>query len=215
MKLDTLLERKRPDLNIKENPIDILKEYQNEHGVFVTFHRIDKIGINPQKHDYIHNPLGIYSYPIKFVLEKTQDGYYDLTDTDLFASDSSYVSLISQHGNILNLTDPAPSHIKALDTISNRIIRTPGFDKKGYEEVLNFHLPNKLDESSIKYKWYKIISASQTVHDSRAKLTKRFLESNVHCVADYGSALLSVDIEQQAVHLTTRSLEVIKMMYNK
>lgn len=54
--------------NLVATPKASLLKYKGQPGVFVHFTNLEKIGVNPQS-DY-KTPIGIYAYPIDYVLEK-------------------------------------------------------------------------------------------------------------------------------------------------
>lgn len=205
---------KTPREKIRVEPLELISEYKDDRDVYVYFHDIPKVGINPQAEPKLHTPLGVYSYPISHVHNKLKAMEIDrLKELGLFASDSTYVSIISQLGNTMNLSDPSPRDVKVLDRIYKDISKDPNFDLSDVD--FPEYLRRKVGYDTIHFKWVSVIQASKNVNDSRAKLTKRFLENKIHCIADFGEKLLSGDISNQAVHLTTSTIDVIKMMENK
>ena len=211
MKILKLLEMKTPREKIRDNPLELISQHKDDRDVYLYFHDIPKVGINPQAEPKFHTPLGVYSYPISHVHNKIKAMEIDRLKE--FASDSTYVSIISQLGNTMNLSNPSPRDIKVLDRIYKDISKNPNFNLS--EVDFPEYLRRKFGYDSVHFKWVSVIEASKNVNDSRAKLTKRFLEHKIHCIADFGEKLLSGDISNQAVHLTTSTIDVIKMMENK
>lgn len=109
MKLYELLEaRRNPDKNPRASINDIISDEYKERGkdqiagtdnLFVSFTQIDKLGINP-KSDY-NTPLGIYSYPITYVIDQLGDK--KATHKLPFAGDSPYINFFKARGNIINI----------------------------------------------------------------------------------------------------------------
>jgi hypothetical protein len=74
MKLIELVEaRKNPEMNTKQSTLDRLKliRKQQKGDLFVTFTELEKVGINPTS-EY-NTPLGIYCYPIDYVIKKKME----------------------------------------------------------------------------------------------------------------------------------------------
>lgn len=104
--------RKEPALNPKESVHSYLRKYYNSAeevtgydgkeftNLFISFTKIDKLGINPQS-EY-NTPLGIYCYPAEHVLEEfsgRQSGDYSDEDIDPsvlpFAGTEPYATFFS------------------------------------------------------------------------------------------------------------------------
>lgn len=72
MRIHDLYEKRRnPEINKKEDKLSVLKKYAGQDDIFVSFTTVHKIGINP-KNQY-KTPIGIYTYPIDYVLELKGD----------------------------------------------------------------------------------------------------------------------------------------------
>jgi hypothetical protein len=54
--------RRNPEQNPKVSAFDYLKEWSTDPDVYISFTRIDKIGINPNSE--FGTPLGVYAYPL-------------------------------------------------------------------------------------------------------------------------------------------------------
>lgn len=103
--------RKNPELNPKVSinqyirqayaAADLLPNTNRPiKNLFVSFVKVPKLGINPQsKYD---TPLGIYSYPADYVLERIGDtgSMNDLP----FAGNQPYAAIFSAYGNIVDIS---------------------------------------------------------------------------------------------------------------
>ena len=80
MKVTDIIEaRKNPELNPKTSINAVLQDYLNQaeklpgvslSNLFVSFTKLPKLGINPRS-EY-NTPIGIYAYPVDFVMSKTK-----------------------------------------------------------------------------------------------------------------------------------------------
>ena len=61
--IDILEARRNPKLNPKIGPYSKLKEYVDDPSIFISFTKIEMIGINPNSK--YNTPLGVYTYPLK------------------------------------------------------------------------------------------------------------------------------------------------------
>ena len=81
-------------------------------NTYVSFTSIDKLGINPKsKYD---TPNGIYSYPVKYVMDSYQsliDNEPDFTpafiDVVPFAGSAAFLNVFQVNGNVIDLADTA------------------------------------------------------------------------------------------------------------
>lgn len=89
---DFLFEKRRnPEQNPKITAFDALSKYRGRKDVFVSFTDINKIGINPT--NKFKTPIGIYTYPIKAVFDKSI-----ILD---FAGDRKYIQVVKPKGKFL------------------------------------------------------------------------------------------------------------------
>ena len=100
--------RKNPTVNTKlsvndavakaldNNEKDILPGIEN---VFVSFTKVDKLGINPKSQ--FKTPLGIFAYPARYVQKRTTGGA-DMKFLP-YAGEYPYVNIFSARGNIIDL----------------------------------------------------------------------------------------------------------------
>lgn len=101
--------RRNPHLNPKV-PINwhISQHYEDAGAIpgtnipnsFVSFTKVDKLGINPGSR--YNTPLGIYAYPSWWVVQRTSDG--SAMRNLPFAGDQPYANVFSVAGNIIDLS---------------------------------------------------------------------------------------------------------------
>lgn len=60
--------RRNPEKNPKISIKEFLSKYENEKDVYVSFKSFEKIGINPTAKWGHLSPMGVYAYPIHFVI---------------------------------------------------------------------------------------------------------------------------------------------------
>ena len=95
--------RKNPDKNPFIGAWDYVEQYKNDPDVYISFTKIDKIGINPKSQ--FNTPLGIYCYPLKEyyqiylkpLLDEKGDNAkfkYSIGSRAPFAGNSKYVNFI-------------------------------------------------------------------------------------------------------------------------
>ena len=100
--------RKNPEQNPKVAPLEQLKKIYEDHpNAFVTFTQIPKFGTNPRS--VWNTPLGIYAYPIKFVVDRSMRVQFAATEPYIFVFESV-------NGNTLNVsTDDANTAVDAIN----------------------------------------------------------------------------------------------------
>jgi hypothetical protein len=103
--------RREPRLNPTKNVTDQLKEIYSSHGddVYVSFSNIPKVGINPKSLTYTDpsitqepTPVGIYAYPIKYVLDNVQEN--DDFDSLPYAGDRRYLLILKPKSKVIELS---------------------------------------------------------------------------------------------------------------
>lgn len=85
--------RSHTDMNPKISAYDALKPYSNNPDYFISFTKLDKLGINPKsKYD---TPLGIYTYPLKDIWKEYRvDQKKSVGQAVPFAGTSPYIWLV-------------------------------------------------------------------------------------------------------------------------
>jgi hypothetical protein len=99
--------RKNPEQNPKTSVNDILLNYEAKttdmvagiKNIFVSFVKIDKLGINP-KSDF-DTPIGIFGYPLTYI--KSTIGKDQPMAALPFAGSERYASIFKVRGNIINV----------------------------------------------------------------------------------------------------------------
>lgn len=97
MKVSTSLFEKRshPELNPKISGWEALNKYKDNPSIFVSFTKLEKLGINPQT-EY-DTPAGVYFYPLKaawkkYKLENKEDR--PLKDSFPFAAEHPFIQIV-------------------------------------------------------------------------------------------------------------------------
>ena len=95
--------RKNPELNTRVSAYETLKPYSTNEDYYISFTKIDKIGINPKSH--YETPLGIYTYPLSAIWSKYDvDKKMSVGKAVPFAGQQPYIWLIKPKENS-NLVD--------------------------------------------------------------------------------------------------------------
>lgn len=97
MKISTSLFEKRshPELNVKLSGWEQLQSYKDDPTVFISFTKIEKLGINPQT-EY-DTPAGVYFYPLKAAWEQyAMDSKKQIPLKEIFpfAADNPYIQIV-------------------------------------------------------------------------------------------------------------------------
>ncbi len=91
--------RRNPEQNPKISAYDALEPYKNDPNIYISFTKVDKIGLNP-KSPY-RTPWGIYTYPLKEIWEE-----FDHINRHIsvpFAGDAPYIWVVKQtKGKFIN-----------------------------------------------------------------------------------------------------------------
>lgn len=103
--------RKNPTVNSKLSVNAAIDEALNKNAgkmilpgienVFVSFTKVDKLGINPKSE--FGTPLGIFAYPARYVQELTKDGK-DMSALP-WAGNEPWANIFSVRGNIVDLNN--------------------------------------------------------------------------------------------------------------
>jgi hypothetical protein len=99
--------RKNEPMNPKVPVYDYIKRHVEEsrgENIYVSFTSLDKLGINPRFS--FSNPIGIYFYEAKYVLDTVSPITKKMTDLP-FAGEGSFVNVftIKRNANIINLSN--------------------------------------------------------------------------------------------------------------
>lgn len=93
--------RRNPELNPKISAYDALKPYKDDPDIYISFTKIDKIGVNPST--VFNTPVGIYTYPLK---EMWKNFNHHLEKVQVpFAGQSDFIWVLRQTGQKFQLTN--------------------------------------------------------------------------------------------------------------
>ena len=188
--------RRNPEQNKKISTLNQLLKIKEQYGttnIFVTFTQIPKLGANPgSSYD---TPLGIYSYPLDYVLEKQVAGVP-------FAGKNPYIIVFKTNSqNVWNLTtDDVPTNIK------QSIIQV--MNKLGYNTV-------KLEKQSISKKfWYEMYSLIPT--EKQGIITRKIFKlAGITGIIDPGLGIVHSNEPTQAVFFDTKNIKQLALIDNK
>ncbi|RYE96069.1 MAG: hypothetical protein EOO77_41675, partial [Oxalobacteraceae bacterium] len=152
--------RSNPDLNPKVSVLDMLRPYRDREDAFVSFTKIEKLGINPNS--AFSTPVGIYCYPLKemwsmyvedreHTIAHDSDGIGKLVP---FAGQQPFVTLFScppQEGLINDIGDVTHADLdaaveKLVPIYSDWVDRT----MPNYRQTMQKHSDESMDEMSRK-----------------------------------------------------------------
>lgn len=95
--------RRNPHLNISLSPYETLLQYQGKPNMFVSFTELDKLGINPRT--TYSTPVGVYSYPLEYVLSRAKERGGDIFTSVPFAATAKYINVFqANRGNIVKMS---------------------------------------------------------------------------------------------------------------
>jgi hypothetical protein len=228
--------RRNPDQNPKISGRQWLLELHKskkklKSGIvnhFVSFTSLDKLGINPNS--TYATPIGIYSYPAQYVIEKTF-GSEDM-DTLPFAGNQPYLNSFSIKGNIVDLNNMTNVEATAY---YNKII---DFIKKNSTteadwKILVDKIETHINESSSKAKfgnivggrfWYVTMKAVWELlfYSKKFNRTKDSVVWNtlfrgigIDAAFDMGTGIIHTAERTQCVVFNPRAIREVKRWDNK
>lgn len=124
MKIMDLLEARRSSkIMPRKNTATLLMEFASkiklasQNDYFISFTSVDKLGIYPSS--TYATPIGIYSYPLSYVIKKIKAAIKDgkslgllkMVEVVPFAGDAKFVNVFTSNGKILDLADDAECEI--------------------------------------------------------------------------------------------------------
>jgi hypothetical protein len=241
MKIQEILAelRTNPTQNTKVSVVDQLEQIAKQYGtddIFVRFSSTDKFGVNP-RHEYKTTPLGIYAYPLDYVL-----------DTEL--SNVPYMSTAPYIWVFKNTAPPntvIDSERPVDPTIVSRIEQLFGdmYKKKGNDYALDSFDDDSLDRGGDDgYEWagydydtdepfidktsplriFHMVnmyyndmeeddwSEAEQVTLSPSEKTKLFRAAGVTALVDHGHGLIHINEGTQAVFFDISKLKMIKLI---
>lgn len=110
--LNKLLAEKRrnPSQNKKSSSYEVLKKYAKRNDIFVTYTKLNKVGINPQN-DF-NTPTAVYAYPLPQVWKTIE--YNKDAQIVPFAGERRYIQVIKPSGNGVFVHDLKTKYSKAM-----------------------------------------------------------------------------------------------------
>jgi hypothetical protein len=85
--------RRNPELNPKVGATDYLRKYKDRDDIYISFTKVDKLGVNPQSS--FNTPIGVYTYPLKeFWKYYKVEKYGSVKHAAPFAGDSPYIQIL-------------------------------------------------------------------------------------------------------------------------
>jgi hypothetical protein len=191
--------RKNPEQNPRLSPLDELQAIANKHkkdvnNIFVTFTDVDKLGANPQSP--YDTPLGICSYPIKYVIRKKMDVPYQA------ATPFIQVFKIADSSNIWNLSKDkqVDEIVQKLPQIFNKKASPINTAKQAYKAIQDY--------------------CNRTVFDTYngrevGVLFRKILTGvGITGILDNGKGIIYRTEKNQAIFFTTRILKHISTVDN-
>jgi hypothetical protein len=139
LKFSQFLFEKRSPKSQTESAYSILKQYANDPDIYISFTRIDKIGINPGSK--FNTPNGVYCYPLKeyFDKHKTES---PLSDIFPFASSAPYVNIIKK--SCSKFIDNFPIDYSQSDLDKDIISLKKEYDKFDLSKIKSVRIRNLL-----------------------------------------------------------------------
>ena len=127
-----------PKVSVNQRIQDHLDQASTLEGTsvpnsFVSFTKVDKLGINPGS--TFNTPLGIYSYPSFYVMELV--GLNDSMSNLPFAgATSEFANVFSAKGNVIDLSNVSSKELNTLkDNIKKMYLRYAGVRKNSPEAM--------------------------------------------------------------------------------
>lgn len=216
--------------------IEVLRAIYKEHGEnsFVTYTDIEKVGINPKvKFD---TPVGIYSYPLSYVLEKNLDPE--------FAADRPYLNVfvLKDSTRIVELNETdfgfTPKFIRTgLDEIP---LNSDFYDEEDLtftreqKEIINYYIEDNLQflpkqvANFLRPKCLEVLRnfemrsdhsllwllGKEVGGDNPARWNKFFRDVRIDGFSDNGTGTIHPNEPWQTVVFSTRAIEVIARFEN-
>lgn len=215
--------RREPARNIRYAPADIINRYANRDDVFVHFSNTPKLGINPKSR--YNTPMGLYSYPVKYVANAISQGDRTLHKRVPFMSEAEYVTIFRETGDISNLCEyhHAKDLMERFELLVEEILEQKGFSEFQIETELQGMKSfgtyrsrvSNIEGGEFWGQMYYIIE--QHFNSSTSSWARMFQKMDVDCVVDFcGAGIIHPSEPFQAIHFNPQqTIEVIEMMENK
>ena len=208
--------RSHPEQNPKLSAYDELKDYAKLDGYYISFTKLDKLGINPQSE--FSTPLGIFAYQLKETWkEYGVDKYKDFRQYP-FANENPYIWLFKakEPSTVLNLSKYTKSDYKRdivkLKELPNTVIDWDSFIKRVEDD-------SKI-EGAAGYIW----NLTRWVANNYTNPNKPYLNLNIKWsnilrklysgVVDNGNEIVHENEPIQSVFFSKSAIELIKKVNN-
>ena len=173
----------------------IQKNHPNPENLVVTFTKIDKVGINPtSKHD---TPLGIYLYPIDYVIENKMDVP--------FAGREPYINVceFTRPEKILHMT-PDVSNQKGMELLNV-------FPKEQVDKAVQYIADYYYINSNYSELWRV---TKNLANDKPTQWNTNFRKCGIDGFVDHETGTICLEEPTQCVVFTTSALKLMHSIKN-
>lgn len=226
--------RRNASLNPKVSINSVIRrEYESAEKLpigiknsFVSFTRIEKLGINPMSR--FNTPLGIYCYPSEYVLSKTSTNNGDVLSMSSlpFAGNQPYGNIFSVSGNIIRIDNMDNFQYWEYLSELKKVLETKYSDIDGiienYEQLINDSpFEAKFGKLFGGRFWYIIMGVANVIGGARGikgsvMWNKLFRDIGIDGVVDMGSGIIHTAEPTQAVFFKIENISnVVTQVHNK
>ena len=195
--------RKNPKQNKKVDTLSQIKQSAREYpNSFVTFTTIDKVGINPRTE--FATPIGIYSYPIQYVIDEDLDlPYPNKYNHIIIFEPNSNANIIT----IDQLNKMKPQLDQAIHKILGKLWNST--TNNMWHHVYN-NIQSNIQNKSVQYNGRETVNKRQIAIIAR----KIFTTANIDgIVDDNDSGTIHSNEQTQAVFFSKSNIRVIKQIF--
>lgn len=207
MKIITILEaRRNPSLNTKRSVLQQLLQFSSKAGeinfigesvpytnTFVSFTAIQKLGINPKS---VYDMVGIYAYPIDYVISNLKDADKNLPQASEipFASDQPYLQIftIKDTANVMLVSETQSKMQELKMAIRKMVSRSEHLDNDARRYILD--AADRLKSTSQLLKF--IISPAGFTSSENNRI---FREVGIDVIIDPGHSVIHSNEPEQTV----------------
>lgn len=198
--------RRYINLNPKISVFDEIEQHYHQYSnSFVTFTKLDKIGINPlSKYDSntkFNTPLGVYAYPSSFVLKT---GIENLP----YGKDFPFVTLFSIKGNLVTISS---IYIQEIEKYIKKLISVFSIPEEAIKEIIvrsssESNIPSELGSRF----WFIMKEATKYIsYDHSLNLAtwnSVFRKIGIDAILDEGKRIIHLYEPTQAVVFTPKAI---------
>jgi len=177
----------------------IQKTHPNPENLAVTFTAIDKVGINPTSGHY--TPLGIYLYPIDYVIEKKMDVP--------FAGSEPHINVceFARPEKLLHMT-PDVSNQKGMELLNV-------FSKEQVDKVIEALNPSFSASYQFRSNYSKLWFATQILANNKpSQWNANLRKCGIDGFVDHGTKTICPEEPTQCVVFTTSALKLLHSIDN-